>query len=288
MKSQCFEDYKVEREHLSEKEIDKMLEAGRNWNLAPTLALGGVAIFPHTYLHVCAAQIAAAVHGALDSGADQVVAIGVLHSCSHEFQQARAKEKNHENLADCLFRGVHGPLLASGDYWKNEYSLLSFEFLWNEEVKRRGIKAPKLLLRYPYLVNRQPENLPGIQELEALCKDSCVVATSDLCHHGVAYGMAKESVFTGDLAYAFAKENIETHLDILKTGDFERYYQHCLQIRSDSFDVGTILHHLRGPFRATLLDLVLGDVAPLFVGHPAPSWVACGLVECTLTQKGAG
>lgn len=279
MKSHCFEDYKIERQQLTEQAIDTMLESGRRWNLAPTLAKGGVAIFPHTYLHVCAAQIAAVVQGALDSGADQVVAIGVLHSCSDEFVLARSKEKGHQSLADCSFRGVHGPNLSRGSYWKEEYSLLSFEFLWKEEVKRRGKKAPKLHFRYPYLVDRQPQNLPGIKELEALCKDACVVATSDLCHHGVAYGMTKESTKIGDEAFRFAKKNIETNLAIMAAGDYESYYEHCLAIRSDSFDVGTMLHYLRGALKPKLLDLVLGDVASIFFGNPSPSWVACSLVE---------
>lgn len=279
MKSHCFDDYKIERERLTAQEVDKMLQSGRRWNVAPALAAGGVAIFPHTYLSVCAAQIACVVQGALDSGADQVVAIGVLHSLPNEFVLARAKEKAYESLSEFPFRGVHGPNLNCGTYWEDEYSLLSFEFLWNEEIKRRGIKGPKLFIRYPYLINRQPESLPGIKELESLCRDSCVVATSDFCHHGVAYGMPCESTKTGSQGYEYAKKNIESNLAILREGDYNKYYQHCLEIRSDSFDVGTILRYLRGPLQGSILDLVLGDVSALFEGHPTPSWVACGLIE---------
>jgi hypothetical protein len=279
MKIHCYDAYQQERNDLSEKEIDLILESGRAWNLAPTLANGGVAIFPHTYLHVCGKYIAACVHAALDSGADQVLALGVLHSITEEFIQARARERAHENLSDLPYRGVHGPNLALGDYWQREYSLLSFEFLWHEEVKRRGKKAPKLILRYPYLVNRQPGNLPGIKELEAHVKRSALVATCDFCHHGVAYGMDRNSSLTGEKALQFARQNILNNLAILQTGDLEKYYQQCLEIRSDSLDVCSVLSHLLGPIHGALFDLAIGDTSPLYEGAPTPSWVACALIS---------
>lgn len=275
----CLEAYQQERDQLSTEEINAILQAGRRWNFGKNLASGDVVIFPHTYLHVCAAQIAASVHGALDSGADQVLALGVLHSLTDEFVAARAKEKAMKDLSDLPYWGVHGPRIDRGPYWKSEYSLLSFCFLWDEEIKRRGIKAPKLTLRFPYLVNRQPDKLPGIKELEAMAKDACIVATCDFCHHGVAYGMTQQTTLTGQAALSFAKRNIETNLQILQMGDLGKYYQHCQEIRSDSLDVCSVLYHLRGSMNGTLLDLALGDVAPLFEGNPSPSWVAAALIH---------
>ena len=72
--------------------IDRLLEMGRVWKLAPTLGAGGAVIFPHADLEVCGHQIAAAVHAILDSGAKRVLVFedseGDLHAldakCTHE------------------------------------------------------------------------------------------------------------------------------------------------------------------------------------------------------------
>ncbi len=62
--------------------------------------------------------------------------------------------------------GIQGPGLSGREEWKNEFSLANFMFLFEEEVKRRGIKSPQLIVRYPYLVGGKPELLPGIDELQ--------------------------------------------------------------------------------------------------------------------------
>src|SRR3990172_8330860 len=69
----------------------KFLEAGRQWNLAPTLRERGAIIFPHIGLEKCGHHIAAAVHVCLDSGADRVLAIGVLHALTQDLQDARVR-----------------------------------------------------------------------------------------------------------------------------------------------------------------------------------------------------
>lgn len=52
------------------------------------------------------------------------------------------------------------------------------------------MQLPKVIIRYPNLVYGHPESLSGIEELKLLAKESIVVATSDLCHHGTAYGLS--------------------------------------------------------------------------------------------------
>lgn len=281
MKSCCFVAYQNERHALSSQEIDQILEEGRKWDLSSCLQERGIVVFPHTYLHVCGSHTAACVHAALDSGADQVLAIGVLHSLSEEMQAARAKERQKQDVSQIPLRGVHGPGRTKGDYWQDEYSLLNFIFLWEEEVKRREIRhPPKLIIRYPYLVNFHPETLPGVQELEEIARDSVVVATADFLHHGIAYGHPRETCMEiSSQAERMTQQHIEMHLQILAEQDTESYYNHCLKIYSDAFDVGPILRHLRGPLRPTVHSLTLGDVSPLFEGHPHPSWVAASLVS---------
>lgn len=275
----CSDIYQHERDILTAKQIDAVLLAGRAWDLSKTLISGGIAVFPHTYLSACGPYIAACVHAALDSGADHVLALGVLHSFSEVLLSARANELAGADLSGNPLRGIHGPRMRRGDYWKAEYSLSSFLFLWKEEVKRRGIKAPKLSMRFPFLANKNPQSLPGMCELEAIAKDACIVATSDFCHHGVAYGCTKEQALTGEGAQNHALECIQEHLHILKSGDLAKFHKHCKSIRSDSYDVGPTMQHLRGPLSPKVLDITLVDTSALYQGAPKPSWVAASLVQ---------
>jgi hypothetical protein len=81
------------------------------------------------------------------------------------------------------------------------------------EVKRRGIKFPQLIERYPCLVNRHPETLPGMQELKELSKNAVIIGTEDCCHHGVAYALAKSSTLPiGKEALSFARNYIEARI----------------------------------------------------------------------------
>lgn len=273
----CSGVYQDERDGLTTAQIDTILHSGRRWDLSSATKSGGAVVFPHTYILECGAYIAACVHAALDSGADHVLALGVLHSFPDALFRARNQEKQGADVSGSVLRKVHGPHAVCGNYWKNEYSLLSFIFLWNEEIKRRGVRAPKLSIRFPYLVDKNPATLPGIKELESIARDACIVATADFCHHGVAYNT--ENPYELNDGIEFAKGCIEDHLTILGTGDYGRYYQHCLDIRSDSFDVGPVLHHLVGSFSPDVLDMVLVDTAPLYEGFVSPSWVAASLVK---------
>jgi hypothetical protein len=287
MNVRCFEVYEEERKRLLPREIDEILVRGRKacdqGNLASFLALNGIVVFPHTYIRSCGSFIAAAVHAAMDSGADQVLAIGVLHSLTDHMLNARRQERERLPVSDRALRGFHGPGSARGEYWLSEYSLLSFLFLWNEEAKRRGGRLPKLITCYPYLVNRSPSTLPGIEEIEALAKDACIVMTADFCHNGAAYGHPKEAtVGFGKHAEQIARDNISRHLQILGSGDYEAYYQDCIRIHSDAYDVGTLAHYLRGDLQGQLFDVSIVDVAELFDKKPSPSWVAASLA---LLQK---
>ena len=67
LKEQIHELYRSEHEAMGERGTLERLERGREWNLAPTLAAGGVAVFPHAGVFDCGHQVAAVVHGCLDS-----------------------------------------------------------------------------------------------------------------------------------------------------------------------------------------------------------------------------
>ena len=282
MKEDVLPGYYREPLALGQKGLEDILEKGKRVDLGKTLAAGGSAIFPHTYISKCGHQIASVVHGCLDSGSDQVVVLGVIHPLTDPLLVSRTKEINGEDISQESCWGVLGPGIDRDSCWHDEFSLYMFETLWDAEVRRRGIKPPRLIKRYPCLANRSPETLPGIDELASLSKDSVVVATSDLCHHGVAYGLTEEeSVPIGEEALSLASEEIQGAFEALESKNYKDYYDACLnpQSLSDSLDVAPVLRHLLGPKTAHILDLTLVDVAHMFEGNPVPSWVAASLVE---------
>ena len=280
MKASCLLQYAQERATLTEQDIDQILEQGKKWSLANTFRSKGSAFFPHTYIRECGYQAASIVHSILDSGTDQAVLLGVLHPLDDRLLHSRKLEIDGKDISNESCWGILGPGIAKDSAWKNEFSLDNFLFLWNEEINRRGIRPPRLLVRYPCLVNRQPEKIPGIEELKKEVRDSVVVATADLCHHGVAYDEPLENVFSiSEKGLQFAKDTIEKGLKIMNSDNYDIYYQYCLQAKSDSLDVGTMLRYLLGPITGTILDLKLVDVSGLFENDPQPSWVAATLVK---------
>lgn len=79
-----------ERDELGATGVHRLLDEAKKWNLGQTLKDGGCIVFPHARLKRCGHQIAAAVHACLDSGADCVLALGVLHAFSDALSDARA------------------------------------------------------------------------------------------------------------------------------------------------------------------------------------------------------
>lgn len=255
-------------------DMDALMESGKKWNLASTLKRKGSIIFPHTFLSKCGEQIAAAVHAILDSGADQALLLGVLHPMNESLMQARQKELNNEDISKEPSRGI---LVPDHPSTKKEFSLDLFKILFDIEVKRRGIKPPKLIARYPSLVNRDPANTPGIKELESVAKDSVIVATDDMCHHGIGYGVDPQQAIPLNQAYTFAKAYIEQGY----TKPFSDYYDHWMNPLAigDPTDTTIVLKYLLGKSEATILDLKIVDVSSLFENDLSPSWVAATLVK---------
>ncbi len=282
--------YYAEPKQLGEAGIHAILDEGKKWSesLSQTLSQGGAAIFPHTFLSQCGYQIAAAVHAILDSGADQALVLGVLHPMSESLIAARSKELNEEDISNEPSRGVLGPGINRDNCWTNEFSLDLFMILFKAEVKRRGIKPPKLIERYPSLVNKDPASLPGIDELEHIAKDSVIVATDDMCHHGVGYGVREEDAIHIDAkGYQFARANIEKGYEFLRKGNYRDYFYHWMNPLAigDPTDTTMVVRHLIGRLSTHLLDLKLVDVSSLFENDVEPSWVAMALVEFKKIEK---
>jgi hypothetical protein len=264
----------------------RLLDQGRAWDLAPALREGGAVIFPHLALEICGPHAAAAVHAALDSGADRVLALGVLHGINPDLQRARRRVAAGGDPADEAVWGVQGPGLDGRTDWRDEFSLVGFQFLWEAETARRGGKAPELVVRYPFLTEGRPDLLPGIDELGAIAADAVVVATADPFHHGIGYGDPPNAAMPMEPAGAeVARERISEGLALLGAGRFDDFHLHCLEAKSDARDVGPVLGHLLGRFEGTIHDLVTEDTSAAY-GEPPPTWVAGGLIELRRLGRG--
>lgn len=258
------------------------LERGRQWDLSGTLKAGGVLVFPHAGVQDCGYQIAACVHACLDSGADRVVVISVLHAFTDEMEEARQRVAAGGDPANYPFWGIQGPGINGREEWKGDHALMSWRHFWDAEVKRRGLKdVPQVIERYPYLAGGKPELLPGIDELAELANGAVIVSTADPFHHGIGYGHSPEEAFDPDeTGLARAKQSIEEGITILERGDYWGYNQHCVQAKSDARDAGQVFYYLRGPMKGCVLDITYSDSSELYQ-QPKPTWVAGALIEWT-------
>ena len=160
------------REHaaLGETGTLEHLERGRQWTLSQTLSDGGVLVFPHAGVADCGYQIAACVHAALDSGADKVIVLSVLHAFSAEMEAARVAVAKGADPAGSPFWGIQGPGIAGRNEWRGDHALISWRYFWKAEITRRRLpesKTPQVFERYPYLAGGRPGDLPGIDEVGA-------------------------------------------------------------------------------------------------------------------------
>jgi hypothetical protein len=272
--------YTDEHAALGEEGGLRLLEQARRWDLAPVLRAGGAIVFPHAGVTDCGHQIAAAVHAALDSGADTVLVVSVLHAFTEEMEQARRRVAAGGPPSAEVTWGIQGPGLERGEEWRSDHALMSWRFFWELETRRRGLgsRAPRVIERYPYLAGGKPEELPGIEELAELVRSAVVVSTADPFHHGIGYGDAPEHALPPDeQGLALARQRIEEGMAILGKGDYWGYNQHCVSVKSDHRDAGQVVRLLLGPFRGVIHDLVSSDATGLY-GSPSPTWVAGALI----------
>ncbi len=279
LKEQIHALYRAEHDALGEQGTLERLERGREWDLAPTLAAGGVVVFPHAGVFDCGHQVAATVHGCLDSGADRVIVISVLHAFTDDMEEARTRVSAGEDPAAWPYWGIQGPGIDGRDEWREDHALITFRHFWAAETKRRGIRGPEVVERYPYLAGGRPDRLPGIEELGALAEDAVVVSTADPFHHGIGYGDPPErSLVPGEGGLELARTTIEEGIDLLARGDYAGYDAHCVEAKSDARDAGVVFRYLRGELSGEIVDMTYTDAAALYEA-PDPTWVAAPLVE---------
>ena len=280
LQQEIHELYRREHDALGIEGTHRLLDEARQWELSGTLRDGGVVVFPHAGVAECGQQIAAAVHACLDSGADKVMVISVLHAFTDAMQDARVAVANGDNPANWPFWGIQGPGMRNGRFeWQGDHALISFRHFWRAETKRRGIKGPEVIERYPYLAGGKPENLPGIEEIAAIAKDAVIVSTADPFHHGIGYGDAPENSYhPHEGGLELARKTLEEGIALLENGDYWGYNQHCITAKSDARDAGQLFRYLRGPLKGSIVDLTYSDATELYK-QPSPTWVATALFD---------
>ncbi len=288
MKETTFSIYACERDCLKPSQIDEILDRGHDLlsgtDLVNTLSGGGSLFFPHTSILKCGDQIAAAALASLlacqRSGKNQVLALGVLHGYNNPLFSIYSRELEGKDISGDPLRRIFGPGLPFEELISEEYSLESYFFLLQHAAQRLNMDMPKVVSRYPVCICGDPASLPGIEELKQRAKESIVVATADLYHHGRAYGLSPEqSMPISPAAYDLAAQVIEGGLRLLAEDDLKAILKYCWDTLSDARDVAQMLRFLLGPLEGYIRDLTLVDIEYLYDGNPKPSWVAASLVE---------
>lgn len=270
--------YASEHEQLGGPGTYRMLDEAQRWDLSGVLSAGGVVSFAHVNLADCGLHVAAAVNACLDSGADTVLAISVLHAFTDEMEAARRDVAEGGSPADHPTWGIQGPGLDFRDEWRGDHAMRSLRHFWAAETARRGLTDRRLVERYPYLAGGSPAGLPNIEETAAIAESAVIVATGDQFHHGIGYGTpADDALDPEPEGLAAAATALERGIELIDAGDYWGYNQHCVEVKSDDRDVAQLYRCLRGPLRGKLLDIAWSDATALY-GQPAPTWAAGGFL----------
>lgn len=271
--------YRQEHDALGAEGTHRMLDlAAERWDLSGSLAAGGVITFAHVSVGACGIHVAAAVNAALDSGADTVLAISVLHAFTEEMEIARRDVADGGSPSGHETWGIQGPGLDYRDEWRGDHAMRSLRHFWEAETDRRGISDRRLIERYPYLAGGHPEELPNLEETAEIADRAVILATGDQFHHGIGYGMtAKESLPAEQGGLDAARESMEAGISLIEAGDYWGYNQHCVEAKSDDRDVAQLFRFLRGPLDGHLLEIGWSDSTDLY-DQPPPTWAAGGFI----------
>ena len=271
--------YRREHEELGDAGTYAMLDEARRWDLSGLLSGGGVVTFAHVNVADCGAHVAAAVNAALDSGADTLLAVSVLHAFTEEMELARqdvsaggGSPSSHPTW------GIQGPGLDFREEWQEDHAMRSLRHFWEAETRRRGIGGRRLVERYPFLAGGRPGELPNIDEVADIAENAVIVATGDQFHHGIGYGMTdEESLQPEPEGLEAARASMEIGISLIDDGDYAGYDHHCVLAKSDDRDAAQVYRFLRGPLRGRLIDIGWSDATGLY-DQPPPTWAAGGLI----------
>jgi hypothetical protein len=243
----------------------------------------GALVFPHTMLSETGHLTAAVALAVVRSGAEDVLALGVLHGGRDEDAEEVRRARGGDVGARLALRRVYE---GSDSVCAEEFSLDGFAVMLALAAEREGRKAPRVHARYPFLVGDDPAELPGMPELTALASRMAIVATTDPLHHGAGYGTPPPGRRSrnDEATVAWARERIDAQLDLLGRGEWAAFARLAADVHSDFRDVGPVLGELlrgkRGSAspRGEIVELRLVDYAEVLSADP-PTWVAGPLMR---------
>lgn len=271
--------YRREHDALGEEGTRRLLEESRQrWDLSGPLAAGGVVTFAHVGVADCGPHVAAAVNAGLDTGADTVLAISVLHAFTDEMERARQDVAAGGSPSQHDIWGIQGPGLDFREEWRGDHAMRSLRHFWEAAIRLRGITGRRLVERYPYLAGGKPADLPNIEEVALLAENSVMVATGDQFHHGIGYGTPEDQALAPEPdGLEAARKSMEKGISLIEEGHYWEYNQHCVEAKSDDRDVAQLYRFLRGPMRGELLEIGWSDSTELY-DQPPPTWAAGGFI----------
>jgi len=253
-------------------------EAAEHWDFSPELAAGGVISFGHVGVVDCGPHVAAAVNASLDSGADTVLAISVLHAFTDEMERARQEVAAGGSPSDHETWGIQGPGLEFREEWRGDHAMRSLRHFWDVAIRWRGLEDRRLVERYPYLAGGRPGDLPNLEETARIAETAVIVATGDQFHHGIGYGTPPDEALAPEPdGVDAARSSMEMGISLIEEADYWGYNQHCVAVKSDDRDVAQLYRYLRGPMRGRLVDIAWSDSTGLY-DQPPPTWAAGGFI----------
>lgn len=277
--------YERERDALGPGGLERLLDESED-----VPAPAGAIVFPHTRLvardgRPSALHAVAAARAVVQSGADEVLAIGVLHGARAEDAEVVARARSGDAAARTALRRVHGPGAPfDAGHADEEFSLDAFSALLEAAARRAGRTPPRLHARYPFLTGDDPETLPGFGELAAIAeRGGMLVATADMIHHGAGYGTPPEQrmALRDPETSRRARETIGELMGLLADGAYAEHELRAAAVRSDFRDAGPVFAALaeRRGERVPHVEVVgLVDYADV-LGAEDPTWVAAALVS---------
>jgi predicted class III extradiol MEMO1 family dioxygenase len=271
--------YASERQQLGRRAIERMIENAEVLSSSNE----SIWIFPHTKLSASGRMIAAVARSVIESGAERVLTLGVLHGGRESDADIVANAKAGQPEAIKLVRKIHG----AGSYYDagmstEEFSLDNFKYLIQVAAEIMNRPVPAIIERYPFLTGEDPLTLPGMEELRRLTDEGILtVATADMIHHGIGYDTPdNEALSDADPnTTSVARHWIEKGLSLLAERDFSEFLRYAEQMRSDFRHTGPVLRELmQGEARFEIQDLSLVDYSDVLESGK-PTWVAAALIK---------
>jgi hypothetical protein len=267
--------YDAEREALGERGLRERLERATDVGLPA----GGALVFPHTRMTATGDFTAAVARAVVKSGADEVLALGVLHGGREEDTERVRLAKAGGETERAALRRVHA---GEDALCAEEFSLDGFAAMLALAASDAGRRTPRVVARYPFLVGDDPD-IDGMEDLAKLAATMPVVATTDPLHHGAGYGTPEGSLRSEDdpATLAWARATIGRQLDCLSTRDWSPFFHLAADVRSDFRDTGPTLFHLLGKSaspRGEIVELRLVDYSDVLAAA-RPTWVAGPLMR---------